>query len=82
MRAPRLVAPSASVASAALDIADEDGARDEIAGDLPQRLGPSIYDRARSLGLLSNWVAMQDFKQARNKHECEVLAQALDFLLV
>jgi hypothetical protein len=67
---------------AAADGFDDDAARDEYGSDLPQRIGPSIYERARSLGSLTNWVALQDFKQARNKHECEVLAQALDQLLV
>jgi hypothetical protein len=76
--------PAAAAAASALAL---DPLGDEQDDDLRpvatiEKFGPKIYARAMTMGGFTPWVNSQDFKATRNKREVEVLAQALDQLLL
>ena len=41
----------------------------------------SVIESARPFGSFQSWVARTDWKQGRNRRECEAIAQAVDALL-
>ena len=84
-RHPPTTRPSPAAAAASALALDPLG--DEQDDDLRpvatiEKFGPKIYARAMTMGGFTPWVNSQDFKATRNKREVEVLAQALDQLLL
>jgi hypothetical protein len=80
---PRPSPTAAAAASAlALDPLGEEQDDDLRPVATFEKFGPKIYARAMTMGGFTPWVNSQDFKAPRNKREVEVLAQALDQLLL
>lgn len=46
-----------------------------------QRIASAILDRCSQYGSVLSWVKVTEWRNTRNKHECEAIAQALDAML-
>ena len=57
---------------------DDDDSSDASSND---KVAAAILENARKYGSLLTWIRMTTMKQARNRHECEALADAIDTLL-
>nr|MDZ8103124.1 hypothetical protein [Nostoc sp. DedSLP01] len=76
--------PSASnVAPNAAPAADVPGqpARRAVNGRARVRIAADMLRNCAPYGSVTSWVKQTDWKSGRNKHECEVLARAVDALL-
>jgi hypothetical protein len=63
------------------DGADDDGKVDGQGDAADDSYAPSVLRNARLVGSVTQWCQLQQWNQARNKHECLALAQAMDALL-
>ena len=72
-----------------VDDADVHGADDGHSGkvrsvaavNISDRIAPVILSQIKVYGSLVNWVRITDWKNTRNKNECNALAMAIDLLL-